>query len=92
MQWAMGLRISYSLGILKVNICMEDDEGMSPGASELVRSCAGDLAQTCFHYQEIRNGYKRTDFCVGSLQNCLSRRDLAQSHWLAFKKTCYFLT
>lgn len=53
----MGLKISYCLGILKVNMCMEGDEIMNPVASELVRPCEGGPAQTCFQYQ-IRSGYK----------------------------------
>lgn len=53
----MGLRISYCLGIVKVNICVED-EIVSPVASESVTSYEGDRAHTCFQYQDIRSGYK----------------------------------
>lgn len=57
MPWITGLRISYCLGIVKVNICMEG-EILSPVAFELVISCEGDCAHTCFQYQKIRSGYK----------------------------------
>lgn len=40
---------------------MEDDEVISPVASELARSCEVDLAQTCFQCQQTRSGYKEKE-------------------------------